>query len=75
MIKSIDALIDFRFFVYNGTLIFVVPNGGGTNSDRDAGIYIQRSYGGIGFQASSYSRNNYNNKTAVVVLEYTKTTD
>jgi hypothetical protein len=75
LIKSIDALIDFRFFVYNGTLIFVVPNGGGTNSDRDAGIYIQRSYGGIGFQASSYSRNNYNNKTAVVVLEYTKTTD
>ena len=75
LIKSIDSLIDLRFFVYNGTLIFAIPNGGGINSDRDAGIYIQRSYGGIGFQVSSYSRNNYNNKTAVVVLEYTKTTD
>ena len=75
IIKSIDTLVDYKFYVYNGTLIFPIPNFGGTNNDRDCGIYIQRSYGGIGFQCFARSINNFNGKPAQIILEYTKTTD
>lgn len=58
--------------MYNGTAIYVVPNNKG---DRNAGIYIQRSYGGIGMQLDTESIPSFNGKQAQIILEYTKKTD
>ena len=75
-ITSIDSLVDFRFYVYNGTLVEYVPNGSTMSSDeRLCGCYLQRSYGGIGFQTTASSKAKYNGKDAQVILEYTKTSD
>lgn len=75
-VAAIDSLVDFRFYVYNGTLVEYVPNGSTMSSDeRLCGCYLQRSYGGIGFQTTSASKSKYNGKDAQVILEYTKTSD
>ena len=76
IIMSIDTLVDFRFYVYNVTLVEFVPNGASMSSDeRMAGAYLQRSYGGIGFQTTANSKAKYDGKQAQVIIEYTKTSD
>ena len=70
-IMSIDNLIRFDYFITNGTLVYKADN----SSPNNYNTYLQRSYGSIGFKTNSSYASNYNGKDAVIILEYTKTTD
>ena len=70
-VTKIDSLIRFDYIVTNGTLQYTAPN----TKDKVVTTYLQRSYGGIGLWCDSSVSSMFNGKSAIVILEYTKTTD
>lgn len=67
-IKNIDNLVRCDYFIYNGTVVYPVPNSKSYNSM----LYIQRSYGGIAISCDTNVATVFNNKPLKIILEYTK---
>jgi len=70
-IKKIKDIIRYDYFFEDGYIWGQAMFNG--MSFRP--LYIQREYGGIGFYCSTGNINTFNGKRAIIILEYTKTTD